>query len=167
MILLVLNKVEQCSSVLDAWDAAGVPGITILESTGLGHIKSSIRDDLPLMPSIASLLRGREENHRTLFTVVEEADVDHIIDVLGTIEHQDETTGVIHVKSQKTGKILKVADLVNDNPKSRDKISTYLREVKSPEDIDIIIALGMELLFDLLTVKLSRGVILRSRLTKV
>jgi len=70
-------------------------------------------------------------------------EVDHIIDVLGTIEYQDETTGVIHVKSNKTGKILKVADLVQDNPKSRDKISAYLREVESAEDIDIIIALGM------------------------
>lgn len=70
-------------------------------------------------------------------------EVDHIIEVLGTIEFQDETTGVIHVKSNKTGKILKVADLVQDNPKSRDKISAYLREIDSADDIDIIIALGM------------------------
>jgi hypothetical protein len=62
---------------------------------------------------------------------------------LGELEYQDETTGVLHIKSNKTGKILKVADLVNDNPKSRDKISAYLRTVNSPEDIDIIIALGM------------------------
>ncbi|MDZ4147306.1 MAG: helicase-related protein [Flavobacteriaceae bacterium] len=70
-------------------------------------------------------------------------EVDHIIDVLGDLEYQDEKTGVNYVKSHKTGKILKVADLVNDNPKSRDKISAYLREVKSVDDIDIIIALGM------------------------
>ncbi|MFV0441848.1 MAG: ATP-dependent helicase, partial [Lachnospirales bacterium] len=70
-------------------------------------------------------------------------EVNHIIDVLGELEYQDEATGVLHIKSHKTGKILKVADLVNDNPKSRDKISAYLREVDSPDDIDIIIALGM------------------------
>ncbi|MEY5041725.1 MAG: hypothetical protein RLZZ414_1273 [Bacteroidota bacterium] len=70
-------------------------------------------------------------------------EVNHIIDVLGELDHQDENTGVLHIKSHKTGKILKVADLVNDNPKSRDKISAYLREIKSAEDIDIIIALGM------------------------
>jgi superfamily II DNA or RNA helicase len=70
-------------------------------------------------------------------------EVNHIIDVLGELEFQDESTGVLHIKSHKTGKILKVADLVNDNPKSRDKISAYLREVKSAHDIDIIIALGM------------------------
>ena len=70
-------------------------------------------------------------------------EVGHIIDVLGDLDYQDEKTGVLYVKSKRSGKVLKVADLVNDNPKSRDKISAYLREVKSPEDIDIIIALGM------------------------
>lgn len=70
-------------------------------------------------------------------------EVDHIIDVLGKIEYQDEETGVIHVKSKKSGRTLKVADLVQDNPKSRDKISAYLRNINSVDDIDIIIALGM------------------------
>jgi len=70
-------------------------------------------------------------------------EVNHIIDVLGELEFQDEITGVLHIKSHKSGEILKVADLVNDNPKSRDKISGYLREIKSADDIDIIIALGM------------------------
>ncbi|MEO6541780.1 MAG: DEAD/DEAH box helicase, partial [Ferruginibacter sp.] len=70
-------------------------------------------------------------------------EVNHIIDVLGELNYQDEETGVLYIKSKRSGKMLKVADLVNDNPKSRDKITAYLRDVKSPEDIDIIIALGM------------------------
>jgi len=70
-------------------------------------------------------------------------EVGHIIDVLGDLEYQDKETGVLYVKSKRSGKTLKVADLVNDNPKERDKISTYLRDMKSADDIDIIIALGM------------------------
>ena len=70
-------------------------------------------------------------------------EVNHIIEVLGELEYQDEDTGVLYVKSAKTGNLLKVADLVNDDSKSRDKISNYLRTVNSPDDIDIIIALGM------------------------
>jgi hypothetical protein len=38
---------------------------------------------------------------------------------------------------------LKVADLVEDNPKDRDKIVAYLRNIKSVDDMDLIIALGM------------------------
>ncbi len=70
-------------------------------------------------------------------------EVNRIIDSLGELEYQDPDTGVLYVKSKKTGKILKVADLVNDNQIERDKIQGYLRTISGPEDIDIIIALGM------------------------
>ena len=70
-------------------------------------------------------------------------EVGHIIDALGDIEYQDDKTGVLFIKSKRSGKILKIADLVNDDPKARDKISGYLRESKSEDSIDIIIALGM------------------------
>jgi hypothetical protein len=70
-------------------------------------------------------------------------EVNHIIDVLGELQYQDEKTGVLYVKSIKSEKILKVADLVNDDPKSRDKIANYLRQMQLVDDIDIIIALGM------------------------
>src|SRR5690606_20336133 len=70
-------------------------------------------------------------------------EVNRIIDSLGELDYQDPDTGVIYVKSKATGKILKIADLVHDNQKDRDKIQDYLRKVTSVDDIDIIIALGM------------------------
>lgn len=73
------------------------------------------------------------------------AEVGHIIDVLGDVDYQDSDTGVIYVKNAQTGKTLKIADLVNDEPKEREKISTYLRThaMDDMDAIDIIIALGM------------------------
>ena len=103
------------------------------EQSALAEILDENQKTIIHIPSVNSAESSKEKHD----------EVDHIIDVLGTIEYQDETTGVIHVKSKKTGKILKVADLVQDNPKSREKITAYLREIKSAEDIDIIIALGM------------------------
>ena len=70
-------------------------------------------------------------------------EVGHIIDALGVLDYQDEQTGVLYVRSKRSGKVLKIADLVNDNQKSRDKISAYLRDIQSADAIDIIIALGM------------------------
>lgn len=70
-------------------------------------------------------------------------EVDFIIDAIGDIVKQDSDTGVIHVKRHTDGKVLKVADLVEDNPRERDKIVNYLRNVKSVDDMDLIIALGM------------------------
>lgn len=70
-------------------------------------------------------------------------EVNRIIDSLGELDYQDPDTGVLYVKSKTTGKTIKIADLVHDNQKDRDKIQNYLRNVSSVDDIDIIIALGM------------------------
>lgn len=69
-------------------------------------------------------------------------EVDTILDIIGVVERVDED-GVIYVKRHEDGKIIKVADLVNDDPKEREKIVTYLRNIDSVDDMDLIIALGM------------------------
>ncbi|MBK8985466.1 MAG: P-II family nitrogen regulator [Chloroflexi bacterium] len=83
MVMLVIDDVNVCSAVLDAWETAGAPGITILDSTGIGRVrKAGLRDDMPLLPSIANLMRAREEHHRTLFTVVDKEElVDKLIEI--------------------------------------------------------------------------------------
>lgn len=70
-------------------------------------------------------------------------EVDFIIDAIGNVIKQDAKTGVIYVKRHTDGKTLKIADLVEDSPRERDKIVKYLREMDSVDDMDIIIALGM------------------------
>ncbi len=70
-------------------------------------------------------------------------EVDTILDAIGDVISVNSETGIINVKRHKDGKILKVADLVNDNPRDRDKVVAYLREIKSVDDMDLIIALGM------------------------
>ncbi len=72
LLVLILDNLEQCPAVLDAWEEAGVGGVTILESSGLGRLRGILSDDLPLMPSLRDLFASREFQHRTLFTVVEE-----------------------------------------------------------------------------------------------
>ncbi len=70
-------------------------------------------------------------------------EVDFILDAIGSVQKQDADTGVIYIKRHSDGKILKVADLVEDNSRERDKIVNYLREIDSVDDMDLIIALGM------------------------
>jgi len=69
-------------------------------------------------------------------------EVDTILDVIGEVEKQDPDTGVIYVKRDGDGKVLKIANLVDDS-KEREKIVEYLRKMSDIDDIDIIIALGM------------------------
>lgn len=69
-------------------------------------------------------------------------EVNQILDLIGDVDYQDEDTGIIYVKRHEDGKLLKVADLVDDQA-SREKVVTYLRNIKELDDLDIIIALGM------------------------
>lgn len=69
-----------------------------------------------------------------------------ILDGIGTVVDQDEDTGIIHVKRADDGKIIKVADLVDDTDQvKRARTLTYLSQVAKKDigAVDIIIALGM------------------------
>lgn len=68
-------------------------------------------------------------------------EVDAIFDTIGTVESQDHETGIYMLKSHVDGRVLKVADLVNEE--GRDKVQEYLRKMKQADQLDILIALGM------------------------
>jgi len=85
---------------------------------------------IPHVASAESTRRGKTD------------EVDAILDTIGKVERQDPETGVIFVK-RKDGRTIKVADLVNDTAKERDKIVAYLQQMDSIDDMDLIIALGM------------------------
>jgi hypothetical protein len=72
LLMYVLDNVGQLPAVLEAWERAGAPGITILDSTGVERLRrAGLRDDLPLMPSLADILADENVYHKTLLTVVE------------------------------------------------------------------------------------------------
>lgn len=72
-------------------------------------------------------------------------EVEHIIEELGEWRGTDPDTG-FHLVEAENGKIIKIADLVDDDATKRDKVSASLKrpEAKNDRDhVDIIIALGM------------------------
>lgn len=82
LIVTVVMDIKICHDVLHLWRDAGVEGATILDSIGMRHLidERGHRDDLPLMPSLRSLLESEEFNHRTIFSVVPDGfDIDELI----------------------------------------------------------------------------------------
>jgi hypothetical protein len=72
-------------------------------------------------------------------------EVEHIIEELGEWQGTDPNTGFQLVKTA-DGNILKIADLVDDDPMRREKVATALKDPihkNNRDHIDIIIALGM------------------------
>jgi nitrogen regulatory protein PII len=101
MVMLIINNLDECDPVLDAWEAVGVGGITILESGGLGRARqAATREDLPLMPRLADFFHHAEHRHRTIFTVVDdEKVVDRLLEVteqiVGDLDEPD--NGILFV----------------------------------------------------------------------
>lgn len=72
-------------------------------------------------------------------------EVEHIIEELGVWQGSDPITGFQLVKTH-NGRVLKIADLVDDDVAKRDRVSAALKDPiqkNNPDHVDIIIALGM------------------------
>lgn len=72
-------------------------------------------------------------------------EVEHIIEELGEWQGADPVTGFQLVRTP-TGRLLRIADLVDDDPTRRDKVSAALKtpaQKTSRDHVDVIIALGM------------------------
>lgn len=72
-------------------------------------------------------------------------EVEHIIEELGTWQGTDPATGFQLVKTA-DGRTLRIADLVDDDPAKRDRVSAALKDPaqkNNRDHVDVIIALGM------------------------
>ena len=69
------------------------------------------------------------------------AETEDIMRAIGKVERKDYDTSIYNVRTQ-DGRLLKVADLVEDDPQERNRVQGYLQRMKRAEDMDIIIALG-------------------------
>ncbi|MEN9269850.1 MAG: pseudomurein-binding repeat-containing protein [Thermostichales cyanobacterium HHBFW_bins_127] len=72
-------------------------------------------------------------------------EVEHILEALGEWQGTDPKTGFQLVKTAE-GKVLKIADLVDDDPSKRDRVVAALKDPTQKHNrnhVDIIIALGM------------------------
>jgi hypothetical protein len=72
-------------------------------------------------------------------------EVEHIIEALGDWQGTDPATGFQLVK-RPDGRVLRIADLVDDDPAKRDNVSAALKDASQKnirDHVDIIIALGM------------------------
>ena len=102
MIFFVLHDILVLDDVLRAWEDAGVNGITLLPSTGLGRLRQNagLRDDLPLIPRLEDIVQHTELHNRTLITIVnDEAMVERVVaatqNITGDLELPN--TGILAV----------------------------------------------------------------------
>ena len=123
-------------------------GYTWLKSLDIGYYfySGSYANDIlkVLNPDEKTILHIPSVNSRES-TKDKHREVEHIIDALGEWQGVHPVTGFQLVK-RPDGRILKIADLVDDDGAKRDKVSAGLKDPAmrtDPDHVDIIIALGM------------------------
>jgi len=123
-------------------------GYEFLKTLDIGYFfySGSYADDIMkvLDPAEKTILHIPNVNSRES-TKDKHKEVDHIIDALGEWQGTDPETGFQLVKTP-GGRVLKIADLVDDEAAKRDRVSAALKDPAHKNDrdhVDIIIALGM------------------------
>lgn len=123
-------------------------GYTYLKTLDIGYFfySGSYADDLlkVLDPDEKTILHIPNVNSRES-TKDKHREVEHILDALGEWQGTDAETGFQLIK-QPDGRVLRVADLVDDEAAKRERVSAALKDPKQKNNrdhVDIIIALGM------------------------
>jgi hypothetical protein len=123
-------------------------GYKHLKTLDIGYFfySGSYADDIlnVLDPDEKTILHIPNVNSRES-TKDKHKEVEHIIDSLGDWQGTDPKTGFQLVKTP-NGRVLKIADLVDDEAVKRDKVSAALKDPaqkNNRDHVDIIIALGM------------------------
>lgn len=123
-------------------------GYKHLKSFDIGYFfySGSYADDIlkVLDPNEKTIIHVPSVNSRES-TKDKHREVEHIIEELGEWQGTDPETGFQLVR-QDGGNILRIADLVDDDPAKRDKVSAALKnpaQKNNHDHVDIIIALGM------------------------
>ncbi len=91
LLVIVLNKTEFLSEILQGFVEKGIKGATIIDSAGMGHL---IANHFPFFASYADLSGSNENHSKTIFTVVNSCDekdnaVNVVEEVLGDITKPD------------------------------------------------------------------------------
>ncbi|MXW44673.1 MAG: DEAD/DEAH box helicase [Gammaproteobacteria bacterium] len=97
-----------------------------------------------LDPSVKTIVHIPSVNSRES-TTDKIKEVEHILGELGDWQGRDEETGFQLVRSPE-GRLLRIADLVDDTPATRERVASALKDPARKNDrdqVDIIIALGM------------------------
>jgi hypothetical protein len=75
MVMLVIDDPHHLDAVLDAWEAIGINGATIIESTGINRRRRAHLVGATFMSGINRLTESDDEGHYTLFAIVPSMEV--------------------------------------------------------------------------------------------
>jgi len=81
LLLIVLNSSETLEEVLEGLIEAGVPGATVVDSTGMGHILENV----PLFAGMRNVFRAAKPHNNMIFSAIPDERAAETLEILATI----------------------------------------------------------------------------------
>jgi len=69
LLFIILNAEDCLEDMLSLFLELGVPGATLVDSVGMGHI---IAHDIPIFAGLRGMLAGNHPYNRTIYTVLDD-----------------------------------------------------------------------------------------------
>ena len=91
LVIIFLNKIEYLDDLLSAFIEIGIPGATVLDSVGMGHI---ISHDIPIFAGLRDSFAGSSPTNKTILVVVDRDRVAKIDEALKDITGYHRQTGI-------------------------------------------------------------------------
>ncbi|MFO7980663.1 MAG: hypothetical protein R6V00_07515 [Candidatus Aminicenantes bacterium] len=91
LIIIFLNKIEYLDDLLAAFLEIGVPGATVLDSVGMGHIVSH---DIPIFAGLRDFFAGSSPTNKTILIATQKDMISRIDEVLKDVTSYHQKTGV-------------------------------------------------------------------------
>jgi len=82
LLVFILNKNELLDEVLEAFLELGIPGATILDSVGMGHI---LAYEIPIFAGLRSVLPGNRPFNKTILALIDAHLVPKVIEAIEQI----------------------------------------------------------------------------------
>ena len=107
VLFQVLEQTELLPQIIEKLATIGVPGVTVLDTMGMGRILLQSSTDIPTLEVIKSVIEKRQPTNKTLFAVIEkEETVNKAIEAIESLcgDLNDPGKGIIFVFPLKMAK---------------------------------------------------------------
>lgn len=91
LAIIFLNKIELLDDLLSTFLELGIPGATVVDTVGMGHIVS---DNIPIFAGLRDFFAGSSPTNKTILVVVKNDMISKIDEALKYIAEYDKKPGI-------------------------------------------------------------------------
>jgi len=96
LIIIFLNKIEYLDDILSTFLEMGIPGATVVDTVGMGHIVSQ---NIPVFAGLRDFFPGSSPTNKTILVVAKKEMISKIDQALKEVTGYDTTTGIAKMVS--------------------------------------------------------------------